>query len=432
MISMANLPAVSIRRFLILFFTIGFGISLIWSKALISIFPGFLLFAACVDIHVSPFSIRWLATPDKIRESIKARPAIWMFTLLFWIYALSGIFAGNLSEWWILTHMKIAFLIVPLAFALIPAFSKKEFMIILGCVILLLFWSTIWVQVAYYSEFILFTKSMGYGSALPSPSNHIRYSILIALCSIVCLHFFITKSRIRFKWETPLNLFLALYFLYFLHIISVRSGIALAYAGLLVYAFHYIRRLGLWKIAVLAAIILVLPYVAYKAIPSFEQKVNYMMYDLKMYKDDPTMNYSDAERWRSFEAGLEIAKSKPFFGTGSGTFREELRAYYKDHFGLDTYNRPHNQWMTIFVLFGLFGLIVFVFITIYPMKFSWFWNPALCSTLYIMQLISMMIEHPLDTALGAAMFLFFTMLCMNFQQGLHEESKTLSEETNPL
>lgn len=415
---MANLPAVSIRRFLILFFTLAFGISLIWSKALISILPAFILFAVCVDIQVSPFKISWLATPGVIAKSIREKPAFWVFTLLFWIYAVDGLFAGNFHEWWSLTHMKIPFLILPAAFALMPSFSRKEFMIILGALIAMLFWSSIWVQAAYYSEFDLFTKSVGYGSALPSPTNHIRYSILIAISVIICLHFFIEKSRIKFSWEPILYLALALYFFYFIHIFSVRSGIALVYTGLVVYALHYVKRLGIWKIIFISATILVLPYLAYKSFPGFEQKINYMIYDLKMYQKDQTANYSDSERFRSYEAGFDIAKKYPFFGTGSGRFREELKSYYQEHFGLDTYNRPHNQWMTMFVLFGLTGLIIFVFITVFPFKFTWFLNPALGSTLYIMQLTSMTIEHPLDTALGAAMFLFFTMLCMNYQMGI--------------
>ena len=39
-------------------------------------------------------------------------------------------------------------------------------------------------------------------------------------------------------------------------------------------------------------------------------------------------------------------------------------------------------------------------------------------TLYIMQLLSMMVEHPLDTEFGTALFLLLTLVGLSYQDGL--------------
>jgi len=55
---------------------------------------------------------------------------------------------------------------------------------------------------------------------------------------------------------------------------------------------------------------------------------------------------------------------------------------------------------------------------LYPMTIPFFWKPPLMPTLYIMQLLSMMVEHPLDTEFGTALFLLLTLVGLSYQDGL--------------
>jgi len=71
----------------------------------------------------------------------------------------------------------------------------------------------------------------------------------------------------------------------------------------------------------------------------------------------------------------------------------------------------------LFTFFGLFGLTVFLFMLIYPMTTSVFWKEPLLPTLFIMQLLSMVVEHPLDTEVGTSLFLLMTLAGLSFYSG---------------
>jgi O-antigen ligase len=407
----------SIRQPIAVFFCIVMAIALLWSVALLTISAVALVFFAVTDIQIEPLKIRWLLTPKAIKGSIRAKPYIWSFTLFFFLYLLSVIYAGNISEWWSLTHMKLAFLIIPLAFAFLPSFTKRDYMLVMACLMLMTFWSSIWVQVAYFQNYYLFTTSLGFGGSLPTPTGHIRYSVIIAICMVLGLSFAIENMRIKFAWERWVYGFLGIYFFYFLHLLSVRSGIMLGYAGIILLVLFYLRRMNIWKQVAIVMMVALFPFIAYKTVPTFKQKINYTLYDLKQFNAGEGEKYSDAERWQSWRAGIDIGNEHPFFGTGTGHFRSALRDYYKTNYKRDSFERPHNQFINVFAIFGLFGLCLFVFILIYPMTFRLFWSPPWIPILFLMQILSMMVEHPLDVTVGTSMFLLISLLGLSYQSG---------------
>lgn len=366
-----------------------------------------------------------------IRNSFRTRPALWVFSLLFLLYLASIISAGNVGEWWSLTHMKIPFLVLPLCFALLKPFSRKDYQMVMLSLVVMAVWSSIWVQVAYFKDYELFSRSLGYGAALPTPTNHVRYSILISSAMIVCLWMAIANIRYRFAWERGIYMVLVVYLFSFLHILSVRSGLALGYAGILALSLFYLRRITGWLQLLVVIVLAAAPIIAYKTLAGFRQKVHYALHDLRKYREDPTQLYSDAERWRSNAVGLEVGNQHPFFGAGTGRFRGELQAAYQAKFHLDTWYRPHNQWINVFALFGLAGLTLFLFILLYPMRLPGFCEPPIVPTLYGMQLLSMLMEHPLDTAVGTSMFLLLTLMGLSHYYALREKPGNIPQSLDP-
>lgn len=417
---MANFPAMSLRHPMAVIILMIMAMSQVWSRALLSITAGFLLFVTITEIRINPFRIRWLLTPSIIVQSIRNKPVLWVFALYFFLYLVSIVYAGDLSEWWKLTHMKLPFLILPLSFALLGSFTRKEYMLITVCMLVTAVWSTIWVQVAYYSDFYILSKSLGFGGSLPTPINHIRYSVVIAMSLVVCTAFVIDNWKIKYDWERWAYGGMAIYLFYFLHVLSVRSGLALGYAGVFILVIFYMQRVKRWKQLVMIAILIAAPFIAYKILPGFEQKVNYTIYDLGQFKSGKGDDYSDSERWQSWRAGIELGNKHPIVGTGTGNFRTELEDYYKTKLQKDSFARPHNQWINVYAIFGLVGLIIFIFVLLYPMTFSFFWKPPLMPALYIMQLISMAVEHPLDTTFGTSLFLLLTLIGISYQTGKKE------------
>ncbi len=415
---MANLAAMSLRHPIAVIFLMIMAMAMVWSRALVSISAGFLAIIAVLDIQINPFRIRWMLTPSALVRTIKIKPFIWVFALYFLIYLLSIVYSGDVSEWWKMTHVKLYFLILPLAFAFLLPITRKEYMLIAGCMIVTAVWSSIWVQVAYYSQYDLFSRSLGFGGSLPTPIAHLRYSVVIAMSMVICIAFAIENWKIRFNWERWAYGIAAAYLFYFLHVLSVRSGLALAYAGIFILVIFYIHKISRWKQLGLVAIVCIAPIMAYKMLPGFKLKVDYTLYDLKKHQAGEGENYSDSERWKSWRAGLSVGNRHPFFGTGTGKFRSEVDEYYQTEFKQDIWMRPENQWINVFTILGLFGLLVFSFIIIYPMTLPLFWRPPLMPTLYILQLLSMLIEHPLDTIFGTLLFLMLTLMGLSYQDGL--------------
>jgi len=422
---MANFRAMSLRHPIAVFLCMAMAMALLWSKALLGMTATALVLISVIDIQIQPLKIRWLLTPKAIRSSIRAKPYIWVFTLFFLLYLASVVYAGSISEWWPLTRIKIPFLIIPLAFAMLDPFSKKDYMIVLLSMVIMAVWSSIWVQVSYYENFYLFNRSLGFGGSLPTPTNHIRYSVIIALSMVTCLSFAIEDKRYHYAWERWVYGFLAVYLFYFLHVLSVRSGLALGYAGILLLVIFYFRHLRRWKQLVMVAIMVVAPIVAYKTMPGFEQKINYTLYDFGKFNQGEGAQYSDSERWQSWRAGLVIGNQHPFFGTGTGHFRAELETYYKTVLQKDTFERPHNQFINVFACFGLFGLTIFIFLLLYPMTFAFFWKEPLIPVLYIIQILSMMVEHPLDTTVGTSLFLLISLVSLSYESGRFDSGNTV-------
>jgi O-antigen ligase len=417
---MANFPVMSVRQPIAVFICMTMAMGLLWSRALLEMSTVALAVFSSVDIQLQPLKIKWLLTPKKIIETIRSKPYIWVFALFFLLYMASGVYAGNMAEWWSFTHVKVAFILIPLSFALLDPFSKKDYMLVVLSMVLMAVWSTIWVQVSYYENFYLFNRSLGFGGSLPTPTNHIRYSVIIAVSMIICLSFAIEDKRYKYAWERWVYGILALYLFYFLHVLSVRTGLALGYAGILLLVIFYLRHLQRWKQFAMLGILILAPMLAYKSMPGFKEKIHYSIYDFSKFNQGQGDEYSDSERWMSWHAGIVIGNQHPFFGTGIGHFRSELQSYYKTELKKDTYERPHNQFINVFTLFGLFGLTVFLFMLIYPMTFRLFWSPSLIPVLFFMQVLSMMVEHPLDTTVGTSLFLLMSLVGLSYQMKSEE------------
>ncbi|HEX5112088.1 MAG TPA: O-antigen ligase family protein [Saprospiraceae bacterium] len=400
----------SIRQKLAIYICVLLASSLVWSYALVSIGMVMLAIVAAIDIQTNPFKIKWLLTPDLIRVTIRYKPFMWVFALFALLYMVSIVYAGNIREWWGLTHRSLSFLLIPMSFAMLKPFNRNQYMLVTLSMVVVAFLTSIWVLLNFYQHHDYYVTEFGKGGVLPTPVTHIRYSMIIASSLILCLFFAIENWKLKYAWERRIYAGLAIYFFIFLHIASVRTGLAVAYAGILILLIFYLKRISASRKIALAAIVIIAPLIAYTALPGFKQKINYTIWDFKQFMKGEGNTYSDSERWESWKVGMEVGKQHLLFGTGTGHFRSEVKSYYNNVLQKEKWTRPHNQFINVFVIFGFFGFAVFVFMLIYPMTFKKFWSIALIPTLYLMQILSLMVEHPLDTEIGAGLFLLLTML----------------------
>ena len=134
-----------------------------------------------------------------------------------------------------------------------------------------------------------------------------------------------------------------------------------------------------------------------------------MGYDTYRRTGDPT-GFTLMQRLEFWKAAAGIIKENWLTGVGTGDLNEAFRIQYeKMGTKLDPKQRwrAHNQYMTILLTFGVFGLAWFLFALFYPMialrKFGDFFT----LTLLLILLLSMTTEDTLESQARVTFIWFF-------------------------
>jgi O-antigen ligase len=265
------------------------------------------------------------------------------------------------------------------------------------------------------SDFANINDALGRGQSIPTPVDHIKYSLFVAFATLSCFLLYWTDwfSNPRLKIS---NMVIGVFLFVFLHILAVRSGLAVFYLSLIVYLLINVfsKKLAFQKLLLMLTGILLIPFVALKTIPSLERKIGYMKYDIEMYLQGKGSSYSDSERIYSYKVGYGLFKSSPILGTGIGDLLNESELSYKDKFGLDLRKYPHNMYLFLLAGLGLIGFILCLIAFLYP---SWYFRRNLdpfflCFTVLV--LISFIVENTIQRSYSTAFYLFFSLLGISY------------------
>lgn len=118
------------------------------------------------------------------------------------------------------------------------------------------------------------------------------------------------------------------------------------------------------------------------------------------------------EYWRS---SLQIIKQHPLFGVGTGDVPEAFKNYYRQANSMLDQQfrlRSHNQFLSITVAFGVFGLIWFLFVLFYPMIKVKTYQPYFYLIFWCIFFISIFTEDTLETQEGVTFYAFLTSLLL--------------------
>lgn len=129
---------------------------------------------------------------------------------------------------------------------------------------------------------------------------------------------------------------------------------------------------------------------------------------------DPNAS-STMQRVEYWKASMYIIKNHWLTGVGTGDLNEAFNQAYND---LDSKLHPsfrkrsHNQYLAIFVAFGIFGFLWFIVTLLYPgIKVGKF-NNYLYIIFTIIIIMSMLTEDTLETQAGATFYAFFNALLL--------------------
>ncbi len=144
---------------------------------------------------------------------------------------------------------------------------------------------------------------------------------------------------------------------------------------------------------------------------SFKPRLLKLFWEINIYKQNHEINgHSLLQRIELWKTSIKIIKKHFWLGVGTGDipneFKEQLN---KDNSNLKNSKlRSHNQFFSIFIGFGIFGFLLFLFAFYYPFlsyikQFDYF-----CVIFLMIITISMLTEDTIETQAGVTLFAFFS------------------------
>lgn len=348
---------------------------------------------------------------DQLKSTIRtiaSRPEIVGLSMVFFVVLASGIHSTDSDQWLHEVKIKLPFLILPFAIFLLRPISAAQHrwmhQILIGTVVI----SSFAVLTAYLGDADDLQRRIGMGQSIPTPIDHIHYSIIMAYAAVTSFLLAVHSKIQRLRVVHTIG---GLYLFAFLHFLSVRSGIVICYAAIGVSILWYIvayRRY--WSGLALMVSLATLPFVAYQVVPSFKQKIDYMRWDIQQYREGNGNNYSDAERLMSYEIAIDMIHEAPMFGHGMGDLRKITTELQRTKFGQkDKYIYPHNQYLFVCSGVGLIGGLLFFGGLLTPLVFARRRSVYLLA-IYTMLLLSFLVENTIQRAVITAFFLFFILI----------------------
>jgi len=382
-----------------------FVISLIYSRFLVSVCLIAMVILAIVEYRKNEAL--------SIGSIVKDRSYLGL-TFVFIAVLLSGFNSEDLSQWFFQIKLKLPFLLLPIAFFVLKPLDQKTHRFVHFVFIGTVVSSTIWVLGNFLMDFKAISLSIGKGKSIPTPVDHIHYSIMVAYALVSSFLLSIQSTEKKVKYTT---LGVGIYLFLFMHVLSVRTGLVLSYVGIAMVLGWYILKEKKFLVGIgIMMMIVALPFIAFKTIEPFKRKVNYMYWDFAKYKQGDGKHYNDSERLMSYDIAIDLIKEKPFVGHGVGDLRPIMIEKHNEKFGIkEKYIYPHNQYLYVLTTMGFLGAFLFFGGLLSPLLFAEERNIYLV-ILFVLMLLSFMVENTVQRALIIAFYLYFILLNLSLRK----------------
>lgn len=400
----------------------GMTAGFFWSRAVLSLSVVMLFVNALHPGHFFQYITKW--KKDKF--------AICCF-LFFLTYLLSGLWSADKSQWWSSVTNKLPFAVLPFAYYATPL-DKPRYQRLLIYVLVLM-----QLTVIGYSLFMLFSNAAAYiegykhSHALPTTKydDHIRFSLSLVLSLIMIVYLLFEQRNIALKkWIYTGLLLCGLIFIVYLHILAAKTGLLCLYVAAFIYIFWKVyKRKGLSFGIPAALTILLLPLIAYFTVPTFQLKIDYVVFEISHMADGEKYNYnlSDQGRILSYKMGLNIVKAQPLYGVGAGDVLNEMSEEYQKFYPEVPEQNvliPHNQYLFTLVALGFPLSIALIMLSISLFKLP---NANIYSFITgAIMIIAMLVEAMLEIQFGVFIFLFYILFWVNIKSSRQQDPLSLS------
>lgn len=338
--------------------------------------------------------------------------------MLLYVLHLTGFFFPELNNSQNLERdllMKLPLVILPFAFAVLPALTAQRLKLLYYVFFLGNFLGSLYSAGYYFTNYDLVNELYKHSNVMETPTNHVRFSLMVGFAVLIGYHLIKENYYVFRPWERKLQILITVWLFIFLHMLAVRSGLvsfyAVAFLGL-GYDFLFGRR---YLKSFLLCLVLVLSLVAaFYTLPTFHNKFYLTIEDVNRVSDEKSAHdYSISGRVYSFRVASEVIKEHPVFGVGVANLEHELEKKY-DLLYPKILERghilPHNQFIYLLTVFGILGLVLFLLFFYYPVfRFAGRFMP-LFFVHYLIITFSFLFETTLETQVGLNYSLLFILL----------------------
>ena len=343
--------------------------------------------------------------------------AHWMSFGIFGIFVYGVLMSSDLESSALCLRIALPYLVLPFAFALSPAYHKDDFPKLLSIYFWALSLCCVGVLIYFYFNYDIIQVKLRASQAVPTPNkDHIRFSLMINLAIFAA--FWILEQGFCWytKWERLLMTLATCFLVVTLHILSVRIGLVILYSGMLVSILYLVFRKRALKTGLFLLLLLVfVPQIAYKQIPSLQTKVKLSIYNWQRFQKGyiKDSKLSDVRRYISYKVAWEIAQNNPWTGVGIGDLKNEATRIYARDYPQQLVLYPHNFFLTIFAAVGLPGLIIFSICFFGPLLYQQNYQNLFFLLFYCCISLSMLTENTLLIAKGVALHCGFLMMSLH-------------------
>lgn len=334
-----------------------------------------------------------------------------VFTLLFFVPFVSGLWSHDAGAWLQVVRLKLPLLFLPFAFAgnwqLTAAQWRTVCLVFLGVVAAGCGYSL--VAYALNPQAVHLRYLQAKTLQTPLENDHVRFSWLVSVAVIGCFFFrrFFCAKNIRIGL-----LGLAGFFIIYLHLLAARTGLGALYLFLLFATGRLFWQKKKRKAALLAvAAVVLLPLLAYSLLPTLQNRIRYLVYDFSFVKKAQYQpGTSDGARVLSLQAGWHTLQQHPL-GVGAGDVMHEVEKWYAAQvpqmLPADKLH-PSSEWLIYGAFAGWPGVVVFTLVLLFPAfrapKHGRFYQLALGAT----AAFSFMFDTGLEVQYGIFLYAFLT------------------------
>jgi len=152
----------------------------------------------------------------------------------------------------------------------------------------------------------------------------------------------------------------------------------------------------------------------YKKSPMLRSQVEDFIAGYQHYTQNHDPNAgSMIQRFEYWRTSLLLIRQHPFFGVGTGDLPLAFEQQYKrmnSNLAPQFRLRSHNQYLSITVGLGIFGLLWFLFVMVYPGIKTRYFNNYFYVIFWLILMISMFTEDTIESQEGVTFYALFTAI----------------------